>query len=238
MKGAAAAALDRAKTPPAWILLLSAALIVTLLYWAKPVLIPVALSILFTFLLSPIVDTLQKLRLPRVAAVILVVLLACGVVAGIGWITVRQFVSFANELPQYRGNIAQKIADLKRFGKGGPIGKVQQTVEEVRKQIDKQDGAKQAAPAPAPAPAAPSIEWPSSAAQLAELFGSAGLVIILVIFMLIDRVEMRNRLIRIFGFGRMNVTTKALEEVAERISRYLLMQFIINGTYGLAIGIG
>lgn len=238
MKGASTVALERAKTPPVWIMLVSAALILALLYWAKPVLIPVALSILFTFLLSPIVDGLQKLRLPRVPAVILVVLLACGLVAGFGWMTVRQIVSFANEFPQYRGNIAQKIADLKRFGKGGPIGKVQQTVEEVRKQIDKQDGAKQASgPPPAPAPAAPSIAWPSSAAQLAELLASAGLVVILVIFMLIDRVEMRNRVIRLFGFGRMNVTTKALEEVAQRISRYLLMQFIINGTYGLAIGV-
>jgi predicted PurR-regulated permease PerM len=238
MKGAATAAIERSKTPPAWILLLSAALILALLYWAKPVLVPVALSILFTFLLSPIVDGLQKLRVPRVAAVILVVLLACGVIAGIGWLTVRQIVSFANELPQYRDNIAQKIADLKRFGKGGAIGKVQQTVEEVKKQIDKQDGAKEPPkPAPSPPAAPPSLAGPSSAAQIAELFGGAGLVIILVIFMLIDRVEMRNRLIRLFGFGRMNVTTKALEEVAQRISRYLLMQFIINGTYGLAIGI-
>ncbi|HEY1374841.1 MAG TPA: AI-2E family transporter [Candidatus Binatia bacterium] len=219
-------------------MLLSAGVIIALLYWASPVLIPVALSILLTFLLSPIVDGLQKLRLPRVPAVIVVVLLAVALIGSFGWMTVRQVVSFANELPQYRGNIAEKIADLKRFGKGGPIGKVQQTVEEVKKQIDKEDGKSVPKPAPAPAPQ-PAAPWATSlgAASAIELLGSAGLVVILVIFMLVDRVELRNRLIRLFGFGRMNVTTKALEEVAGRISRYLLMQSIINSSYGLAVGL-
>ncbi len=239
MNGAAAPALDRAKLPPLWIVLVSTAVIIVLLYWARPVLIPVALSILLTFLLSPIVDGLQKVRFPRVPAVILVVLLAFSAIGAFGWMTVRQIVSFANDLPQYRDNISEKIADLKRFGKGGPIGKVQQTVEEVKQQIDKEDGGKTTPkPAPAPAPSAYS-PWPisSSAGTLAEFFASAGLVIILVIFMLIDRVEMRNRLIRVVGFGRMNITTKALEELAQRISRYLVMQSLINGSYGLAVGL-
>jgi len=241
MKGEGAAAVNRAKTPPAWIVLVSSAVLLALLYWARPVLIPVALSILFTFLLGPIVDGLQKLRLPRVPSVIIVVLLACALLGAFGWMTVRQIVSFANDLPQYRDNITEKIADLKRFGKGSAIGKVQQTVDAVKQQIDKEDGVKEKArPAPAPASSAPAstlLPISSGAAQILELLASAGLIIILVIFMLIDRLEMRNRLIRIIGFGRMNITTKALEEVAQRISRYLLMQFIINGSYGVAIGV-
>lgn len=226
--------------PPPWIALVSIGFVVALLYWAQPVLIPVALSILLSFLLSPIVDGLQRLRVPRIPAVILVVLLACCALGAVGWITVRQFVSFANELPQYQDNIVGKIADLKRFGKGSAIGKVQQTVEDVKQQIDKEDGAKrEKKTAPAQATPAPSA-WPlsSGAGRIAELIGSAGLVVILVIFMLIDRVQLRNRLIRVVGFGRMNVTTKALEEVAQRISRYLVMQSIINGSYGLAVGLG
>jgi predicted PurR-regulated permease PerM len=240
MKGTPTAAVQREKTQPIWIALVSVGFVVTLLYWAQPVLIPVALSILLSFLLSPIVDALQKLRLPRIPAVIIVVLLACSAVGAIGWVTVRQIVSFANELPQYQDNIVEKIGDLKRFGKGSAIGKVQQTVEGVKEQIDKEDGEKKekkAAPAPAPAPAQISWGLSSGAASVIELIASAGLVIILVIFMLIDRVQLRNRLIRVVGFGRMNVTTKALEEVAQRISRYLLMQSIINGSYGLAVGL-
>ena len=239
MKGAPTAAVQREKTPPIWIALVSIGFVTALLYWAQPVLIPVALSILLSFLLSPIVDALQKLRLPRIPAVIIVVLLACSAVAAVGWITVRQIVSFANELPLYQDNIVEKIGDLKRFGKGGAIGKVQQTVEGVKEQIDKEDGEKKekkATPAPA-APAPTAWPWSSGAGVAIELIASAGLVIILVIFMLIDRVQLRNRLIRVVGFGRMNVTTKALEEVAQRISRYLLMQSIINGSYGLAVGL-
>ena len=232
---------NREKTPPGWVVLVSASLVVALLYWARPILIPVALSLLLTFLLSPIVDALQKLRLPRVPSVVIVVIFTVALIGSFGWMTVRQVVSFANEFPQYRDNIAEKISDLKRFGKGGPIGKVQQTVEEVKKQIDKEEGGKEK-PKPAPAPAAqpaPSSPWSISlgAATAIELLGSAGLVVILVIFMLIDRLELRNRLIRLFGFGRMSITTKALEEVAQRISRYLLMQSIINGSYGLAVGL-
>ena len=231
-------AFNREKTPSGSAVLVSAGVIVALLYWASPVLIPVALSILLTFLLSPIVEGLQKLRLPRIPAVIVVVLLAVTLLASFGWMTVRQFVSFANDLPQYRTNISQKIADLKRLGKGGPIGKVQKTVEEVKKQIDKEEGSKEMPKPPPPLPPAFSL-WSMSlgAANAIELLGSAGLVVILVIFLLIDRVEMRNRLIRLFGLGRMNITTKALEEVARRISRYLLMQSIINGSYGLAVGL-
>src|SRR5262249_54715956 len=123
-------AFNREKTPPGWVVLVSAAVIVALLFWARSVLIPFALSILLPFLLSPIVDGLQKLRLPRIPAVIVVVLLAVALLASFGWMTVRQFVSFANDLPQYRTNINQKIADLKRLGKGGPIAKVQRTVDQ------------------------------------------------------------------------------------------------------------
>src|SRR5215470_7187967 len=123
MMGTAATALQREKSPPIWIALVSIGFVIALLYWAQPVLIPVALSILLSFLLSPIVDTLQKLRLPRILAVIIVVLLACSAVAAVGWITVRQIVSFADELPQYQDNIVEKIGDLKRFGKGSAIGK-------------------------------------------------------------------------------------------------------------------
>lgn len=231
-------AFNREKTPPGWVVLVSTGLVAALLYWARPILIPVALSLLLTFLLSPIVDALQKLRIPRVPSVVIVVLFAAALIGSFGWMTVRQVFSFANELPQYRDNIAEKISDLKRLGKGGPIGKVQQTVDEVKKQIDKEDGGKEKSKPAAPQPA-PYTPWPMSlgAASAIELLGSAGLVIILVTFMLVDRVELRNRLIRLFGFGRMNITTKALEEVARRISRYLLMQSIINSSYGLAVGL-
>ena len=81
--------------------------------------------------------------------------------------------------------------------------------------------------------------WPIPLAvgPMVERFASAGLVIVLVIFMLIQREDLRNRLIRLVGYGRLTFTTRALEEAGQRISRYLLMQTIINSSFGLAVGL-
>jgi predicted PurR-regulated permease PerM len=209
------------------------------LYWARPVLIPVALAILLTFLLSPIADGLQELRLPRVASVIVVVLIAFSFLGAVGWITARQITSFADELPQYKDNIAEKITDLRQLTRSGPLEKVQRTVEDIKENVRKEDGVAGKKPrTPAAETQPPPRAWPIPFGGLVEFGTSAGLVVFLVIFMLIDREDLRNRIIRLVGYGRMNVTTKALEEIGRRISRYLLMQSLINGTYGLAIGIG
>jgi hypothetical protein len=72
---------------------------------------------------------------------------------------------------------------------------------------------------------------------MVERFAGAGLVVVLVIFMLIQREDLRNRLIRLVGYGRLTFTTRALEEAGDRISRYLLMQTIINSSFGLAVGL-
>ena len=81
--------------------------------------------------------------------------------------------------------------------------------------------------------------WPIPLAlgPMVERFAGAGLVIVLVVFMLIQREDLRNRLIRLVGYGRLTFTTRALEEAGQRISRYLLMQTIINSSFGLAVGL-
>ncbi|HEU4343024.1 MAG TPA: AI-2E family transporter, partial [Candidatus Binatia bacterium] len=124
---------------PWWIFLPGLVLIIAILYWAQAVLIPVALSILLTFLLSPLVDALEQIRLGRVVSVILVVVLAFTVLAGMGWILAYQVTSLADDLPKYRNNITQKVADLRGLGKGGVAEKVQETVEEVKEEINRAD---------------------------------------------------------------------------------------------------
>src|SRR5687767_12991912 len=114
-------------------------LIIASLYWGQAVLIPVALAILLTFLLSPVADTLERVALKRLPWVIVVVILTFAILGGIGWIVTLQFVSLANELPKYKGNIKQKIADVRGAGKGGALEKVQNTVEEVKTEIQKSD---------------------------------------------------------------------------------------------------
>ncbi|MGH7766295.1 MAG: AI-2E family transporter [Candidatus Binatia bacterium] len=229
----------RSEPTPPWIFIVGLVLTLAFLYWARPVLIPVALSILLAFLLSPMADGLQRIGLPRVASVIAVVLVAFSILGAVGWITARQVASFADELPRYKDNITEKASDLRQWVRGGPLEKVQQTVEDIKENVQKEDGkAVKTKPRVPIAETEPRRAWPIPFAGLVEFLTGAGLVVFLVIFILMEREDLRNRIIRLVGYGRMNVTTKALEEIAHRISRYLLMQSLINGTYGLAIATG
>jgi predicted PurR-regulated permease PerM len=106
-----------------------AALVVAALYWLQAVLIPMAMAILLTFLLSPLVGILQRRRLGRVPAVLVTVFLAFSILGGIGWTLTRQLVTLANELPRYSLNIHQRITDLRGASRGGSVEKVQKALE-------------------------------------------------------------------------------------------------------------
>ena len=108
-------------TLPSLIAVATFVLIIASLYWAQAVLIPVALAILLTFLLSPVAGALERIALRRLPSVILVVVLTFSLLGGIGWIVTLQFGSLANELPKYTGNIRQKIADVRGAGRGGAL---------------------------------------------------------------------------------------------------------------------
>ncbi len=215
-------------------------LIIASLYWAQAVLIPVALAILLTFLLTPVAGALERITRRRLPSVILVVVLTFSLLGGIGWIVTLQLGSLANELPKYTRNIRQKIADVRGAGKGGAFEKVQKTVEDVKSEIQKGDESAGVSGQGLPVIVQPEsfTFWPvpQAVGPMLERLASAGLVIVLVIFMLIQREDLRNRFIRLAGYGRLTITTLALEEAGQRISRYLLMQTIINCSFGLAVG--
>jgi predicted PurR-regulated permease PerM len=94
------------------------------LYWARVVLLPVALAVLLTFVLNPVITMLHRWGVPRVVAVILVVVLAFVGLGGVGWVVTRQLMTLADELPRYRENLKGKVADLRQFGKGGVVEKL------------------------------------------------------------------------------------------------------------------
>jgi predicted PurR-regulated permease PerM len=227
---------------PSFFLLPSVVLIIASLYWAQAVLIPVAISILLTFLLSPVAESLERLGLGRVFSVTLIVILAFSFLAAVGWVVTLQLTSVANEIPTYRKNIQKKIADIRGAGKGGALEKVQKTAEEVKKELEKKDEPAKVQPKPREVVVQgeqSSTFWPVplDIAPMFERLASGGLAIALVIFMLIQREDLRNRLIRLIGYRRLTDTTKALEDASQRISRYLLMQSIINTSFGIAVGI-
>jgi len=213
------------------------ALVVAALYWMQAVLIPLAITVLLTFLLSPVVGALERRGLRHVPAVLVTVVLAFSLLGVIGWTFTRQLVALADELPRYRTNIQAKIADLRGASKGGSVEKVQKTVEDVVGEIQKTD--EPGPPRDKPIPVV--VEPPSLLAHLPNLVqavASAGVVTLLVIFMLLERRELRDRVILLVGYRRMTATTRALDEAGERITRYLLMQSIINGSFGAAVGLG
>lgn len=214
-------------------------LVIVAFYWAQAVLIPFALAILLTFLLSPIVTRLQQARLGRVPSVTIVIALTFALLAMIAWATVSQVTSLAQQLPEYRQNIRQKIRELRGMGQGGVLEQVQETVDEMKDEIEQGDTSPKAKRnRPVIVQTEPTVSWRSLyLGPLIQPIASATLVLGLLIFMLAQREDLRNRLIRLIGYAHLTVTTKALEEAGQRISRYLLMQITINSCFGIIIAI-
>lgn len=215
------------------------------LYWAKAVLAPLALAVLMTFVLSPVTGALQRRHVPRLPAILITVGSMVVLAGALGWMFVAQFLHFANRLPEYQDSVARRIAELRREGRVSLLGKVQDFVEHVSAAATTPlEPASTDADAPQPVKVVGGIpNWNfaplvSNAGGLAEFLATSGLVIVLVILMLLHQEDIRNRLIRLFGAGRMTLTTKALDDAERRISRFLFVQFAVNSLCGLIVGIG
>jgi predicted PurR-regulated permease PerM len=218
-------------------ILASLILVVGSLYWARTVLVPLALALMLTFVLHPIVEMLHRQGLGRTPAVVLVVVLVALGLGTVSWIVGVQLSSLAYELPRYQGNLRQKISDLQSASQGGVVGRIQDTIADLTKEFEKTQKPT-AEPHEPVAVVAPGFSLVSYVPSLLEFLATAGLVFGLLLFMLMAYRDLHDRLLRIIGYGRLTVTTKALDEAGQRISRYLLMQAIINGTYGCAVALG
>jgi predicted PurR-regulated permease PerM len=204
------------------------------LYWARVVFIPIALALLTTFLLSPVVALLRRVGLHRVVAVIAVVALTVLLVVGLGWALFSQVTALAEDLPQYRAKISRKIADVQRLGRGGTLQKVEETAQDVLQQIER---VHPAATKPLPVVvSSPSPLW--RLPRIVEPLGGAVFVFIMVVFMLLQQQELRARVVRLFGSDRLAETTRALDEASARISRYLITQTALNVSFGATVATG
>ena len=222
------------------IVLASFALVFACLRLSREVLIPVAFAALLSLALTPLVAFVQRRGVHRVAAVLLVVLLVFSGLGGVGWILGQQVSTLAQDLPRYRHNIREKIADIRVFGRGGSLEKVKETVQDVAQEIQKDERGRVPAKAPVPVPAeqAAPLFTLATLGGIVEKLAMLGFVMVLVIFMLIERQELRNRLIRLFGHGRISITTSALDDATSGIIRYLLMQSLVNACFGVAVTVG
>ncbi len=224
-----------------------------MLYLAREILIPLALAITLTLVLTPAVGWLQKLHIGRFPGALLVILVSLAAVGGISYVIFNQVVQVATELPSYQENIDSKIRAL-RMRDTGALGRAAKSVQKLGKELDTvQDtppppSAGRAARANTPATPLPVqvIEAPPSALvylrDLARPFLSPlavlGIVLVFTLFLLVEEADLRNRLFRLAGMSRLNVMTQALDDATRRVSRYLMLQFLVNAGFGALCGLG
>ncbi len=229
-------------------LLLGTALVLGFLSWARPVLIPVALAILVTFLLSPLVTWLTRRGVPRALAATMVTLTALAVTALVGWSVMRQVGALVESYPQYERNINAKIASLRWVGQGGTLERARNVARKVERQLERADveetpekaDVRRARPVRVvedPGPFRLAEFWSFSVPILAPL-AAAALVVVLVFFMLLGREDLRDRFIALMGERQLAQTTHALDDAGSRISRFLMTQAAINAGFGVVVGLG
>jgi predicted PurR-regulated permease PerM len=230
------------------------AVIVTALYVGREVFVPIALAILFSFVLAPLVKALQRLKIPRSLAVMTVVIFAFAGVSALAMVMATQATQLASDLPQYQNTIKEKIASLRSSGPGGGIlSRAASVLQELGKELDKPSepsapeafGAPKASPVQRPIPV--ELHQPDPGAlqtlraflvPLLRPLATTGIVLIFVVFILLQREDLRNRFIRLTGTYDLQKTTAAFDDAAARLSRLFLTQLALNAGFGLAIGLG
>ncbi len=224
-------------------------LVVAILYIAKDVLLPVAMAVLVAFLLAPLVVKLTRWGLPKPVAILSAVTVTFAVIGTVGWIVTHQALNLAAELPNYEHNLQAKIRMLKNPHQPATLSRTTEMVDKLRKQLEAPAPEAAAATAdaaePKPVPVEVKAPPPSQLTLTRELvapiigpIGAAGIVIVLVIAILFQREEMRDRLIQLVSHGKISLANEAFDDASRRVSGYLWMQLVVNATYGIPIGIG
>src|ERR1700704_1023033 len=252
----------KARTSEELIALLSAVatailafIIITTLYFGREIFVPIALAILLSFVLAPLVGVLQRIRMPRGLAVVSVAIIAFAMIFAMGSLLATQLTELAGDLPRYQSTISEKIQSFRETTAGrGTLERASGMLKDLSKELEKPKDAAAGtgsilspkAPAPlTPVPVEVRQPDPSALESLQSLISpllhplaTTGIIIIFVIFMLLQREDLRNRLIRLAGSHDLQRTTAALDDAAGRLSRLFLIQLLLNGTFGVVIGTG
>jgi predicted PurR-regulated permease PerM len=231
--------------------------VVAVLYLARDILIPLALAVILSLILAPAIAWLAKMRLGRVPAALVVLLLSmAGAIAG-AWVIFNELVDVANQLPEYQQNINKKLEAI-RAPRTGAVGRAAASVKALGKELA-------TPPTPVVPPAAgdragrriapivPSrplpvqvVEAPANellyVRDLIQPFlrplGVLGMVLIFSLFLMVGHDDLRDRLFRLVGVSQLNVMTQALNDATRRVSRYLLLQLLVNAVFGVLCGTG
>jgi predicted PurR-regulated permease PerM len=233
-----------------------AVVIVAALYIGRDILMPFALAVLLSFILAPLVRKLQQWYVPRGLAVTSVVLLAFAVIFVLGAVIVSQVNQLASDLPRYQWTLKEKIQSLRgAAGAGGTLERASEVLQDLGKELNRPQTQPQAGQMTTPAttdraarePLLVEVRQPETGAMgtllsvirpLIHPLAMMGLVIIFVIFILWQRQDLRNRLVRLAGSNDLHRTTKALNDAGQRLSRLFLTQLLLNAAFGLIVGVG
>jgi predicted PurR-regulated permease PerM len=231
------------------------AAVVAGLYFGHEVLVPIALAVLLSFVLAPVVEALATLRIGRIASVLCAVFFAFAILVGLGAIIGRQVAQLGEDLPEYKAVIGKKMETLRSSGfSKGIVEKAADALNGLDARIGRPAAQPKAAPSngaatPSPKPPIMQVEVHEPApgpvqivqsilSALLPPLATAAIVVVFVIFILLQRGDLRDRLIGLTGAHDLHRTTQALDDAAFRLSRYFLALTTINGAFGLAIAIG
>ena len=229
-----------------------AVITIATLYFGREIFVPIALAILLSLALAPLVGILQRIRVPRGLAVVSVVLLAFAFIFAMGSLLATQLTQLAGDLPRYQSTISEKIQSFRDTKAGrGTLERASDMLKDLGKELDKpRDAASSSIVPNAPGPQTPvpvEVRQPDPGAleslrtlisPLVHPLATTGIIIIFVIFILLQREDLRNRVIRLAGSYDLQRTTAALDDAAGRLSRLFLTQLILNGAFGAVIGMG
>ena len=228
-----------------------AAIIIGALYLGREVFIPIALAILLSFALAPLVRLLQRVRLARPAAVLLVVLFAFAAIFAVGGLIASQLTELAGELPRYEFTMQEKIRSLRGTAAGsGTLERAAEVLQDLRQELNQPKSnpdsstripGQESKPIPVEVRQPPPTALESLVALISPLLRpltTTGIVAIFVVFILLQREDLRNRFIKLAGSHDLQKTTAALDDGARRLSRLFLFQVGLNTAFGLVIGTG
>jgi len=225
---------------------------IAILYFAREIVIPLTLALLISFLLTPVAGYFESMRLPRPAASIVTVALALSLVVGVGWVVANQLLGTLADFSLYAANIQKRIQNVE--GRSSGVTSVLNSFEDLGREATHpgETARTRAGRRTLRERQQENTPVPVEIVQRRNLFqtireysggilrplGTAGLALVFTVFMLIDRENMRNRLLRLMGEQRLQATTQAMDDAAQRVSRYILMQFLVNSMFGAVTGIG
>jgi len=223
---------------------------IAILYFAREIVIPLTLALLISFLLTPVAGYFESMRLPRPAASIVTVALALSLVVGVGWVVANQLLGTLADFSLYAANIQKRIQNVE--GRSSGVTSVLNSFEDLGREATHpgETARTRAGRRTLRERQQENTPVPVEIVQRRNLFqtireysggilrplGTAGLALVFTVFMLIDRENMRNRLLRLMGEQRLQATTQAMDDAAQRVSRYILMQFLVESAVMAAVG--